>query len=212
MAQQPSSRKEEHESSSITSVVGGINKFEVGEDGSLSFIIKEQVPSSVPEFIKKRFHSVLDMPESWEQNIEKGRERRANDSSDDVQSTKSSMKRMKRDSEPLPQYQQQQNPLLEFSLPAPTVTTADVVSTAPSPPPSPPPAAQQPRADVRKKRRNAIIPNSITQSMMRNVADGYHLELQAAARGATIDQEEIDLFGLHGRFDALSSSPASRDD
>lgn len=142
-------------------------KFQVQADGGLSFIIKE-TSSPVSEFIKKRFHSVLDIPEQWEKNMKTTNNDTCHDNDNDNISSKN--KRVKKESTS----DFESKSIAEISD---TSQSSHEINTS---------FQNRSRADIRKRRRNAIIPNSMTQRMIRNVADGYNLEVEAETTGKFI--------------------------
>lgn len=146
------------------------SKFKVEADGGLS-LTKTDIHVQVPDFIKKRFHSVLDLPESWETNVN------TTNVDNDVYENHSVKKRIKREDNVNP---------VGVSHQLKSIVDVDSVEEGISCHLNSSEenfTSQQPRIDVRKKRRNAIIPNSMTQRMIKNVADGYHLEADAENRG-----------------------------
>jgi len=67
-------------------------------------------------------------------------------------------------------------------------------------------AAQQPAvAPKRRKRRNAIFPNSMGAKMVRNAADLHFAKQRAAEQGTELTTEEKALCGLHDQLAALSA-------
>lgn len=63
----------------------------------------------------------------------------------------------------------------------------------------------------RARRRGALRPNSITEKLVRNVADGHSHQINAAISGKELSEEEVLLCGLHDKFSVLQPSVVPED-